>query len=123
MLGKARVVLVVLLFLAGAGISGLLWLQHHGEGDAAALTSQLCGEDAPDSGCGAVNRSVYSEVAGFPLALNPVAVTDWIDPDALNGAATAVVQVDADTPASISGSYCDRRIAPIGRPLESVSSR
>src|SRR5206468_2192455 len=41
------------------------------------------------------------KVAGFPLCLNPVAVTDWIDPESLTGAATAVIQVDADTPASI----------------------
>jgi uncharacterized membrane protein len=69
MLGKARVVLLVLLFLTAAGISGLLWLQHHGEGEATALTSQICGESTSgESGCGAVNQSAYSEVKGIPLA-------------------------------------------------------
>jgi protein-disulfide isomerase/uncharacterized membrane protein len=67
-MGKARVVLVVLLLLANASLSGLLWLQHHGEGQASALTSQICGEETSgDSGCGAVNRSAYSEVRGVPL--------------------------------------------------------
>ena len=39
--------------------------------------------------------------AGLPLELNLVPITDWIDPDELNGAAAAVIQVDAATPASI----------------------
>ena len=39
--------------------------------------------------------------AGLPLELNLVPFTDWIDPDYLNGAAAAVIQVDAETPASI----------------------
>lgn len=39
--------------------------------------------------------------AGLPLELNLVPVTDWIDPDDLNGAAVAVIQVDAATPASV----------------------
>ena len=42
-----------------------------------------------------------ARVDGFPLELAPVPVTDWIDPQALAGAAAAVIQVDADTPASI----------------------
>jgi protein-disulfide isomerase/uncharacterized membrane protein len=68
MMGKARFVLVVLLVLAGASLSGLLWLQHHGEGEATALASQICGEELnPDTGCGAVNQSAYSEVRGIPL--------------------------------------------------------
>ena len=41
---------------------------------------------------------VGARVAGFPLSLNIVPVTDWIDPEELSGAAAAVVQVDADTP-------------------------
>jgi len=40
-------------------------------------------------------------VAGFPLHLSIVPVTDWIDPQELSGAAAAVVQVDPDTPASV----------------------
>lgn len=44
---------------------------------------------------------VGSHASGFPLELNLVPVTDWIDPDDLNGAAAAVIQVDAATPASV----------------------
>jgi pilus assembly protein CpaE len=40
-------------------------------------------------------------VCGLPLELNLVPVTDWIDPDDLDGAAVAVIQVDASTPASV----------------------
>ena len=40
-------------------------------------------------------------IAGLPLELNLVPVTDWIDPDELNGAAAGVIQVDPGTPASI----------------------
>jgi pilus assembly protein CpaE len=39
--------------------------------------------------------------AGLPLELNLVPITDWIDPDELGGTAAAIIQVDADTPASI----------------------
>jgi pilus assembly protein CpaE len=39
--------------------------------------------------------------AGLALELNLVPFTDWIDPDELSGAAAAVIQVDAATPASI----------------------
>ncbi len=44
---------------------------------------------------------VEARIAGFPLNLSVVPVTDWIDPDELAGAAVAVVQVDPDTPSSI----------------------
>lgn len=40
-------------------------------------------------------------VMGMPLEINLVPVTDWIDPDNLNGATVAVVQVDAATPSSV----------------------
>jgi pilus assembly protein CpaE len=39
--------------------------------------------------------------AGLLLELNLVPVTDWIDPEDINGATAAVVQVDPSTPASI----------------------
>ena len=39
--------------------------------------------------------------ADFPLALNIVPVSDWIEPGRISGAAAAIVQVDADSPASI----------------------
>ena len=42
-----------------------------------------------------------ARVAGIPLSLNVIPVTDWIDPEELSGAAAGVIQVDPDTPASI----------------------
>jgi pilus assembly protein CpaE len=42
-----------------------------------------------------------ARVAGLPLQLSVVPVTDWIDPEDLSMAAAAVIQVDPDTPASI----------------------
>jgi pilus assembly protein CpaE len=44
---------------------------------------------------------VGARVAGLPLNLNLVPITDWIDPEDLATAVAAVVQVDPDTPASI----------------------
>ena len=44
---------------------------------------------------------IGARVAGWPIELHLVAVTDWIDASELSDAACAVVQVDADTPASI----------------------
>ena len=44
---------------------------------------------------------VGARVAGFPLSLNVLPVTDWIDPQEISSAAAAVVQVDPDTPSSI----------------------
>ena len=44
---------------------------------------------------------VGERVAGFPLSLNVMAVTDRIDPEELAGAAAAVVQVDVDSSASV----------------------
>ena len=57
------------LCLAGAAISGLLLLQHHGEGRAVAAVDQVCGDslDGP-SGCETVAQSSWSSIAGFPLA-------------------------------------------------------
>jgi pilus assembly protein CpaE len=40
-------------------------------------------------------------VAGIPLSLNVIPVTDWIDPAELSGATAGVIQVDADSPASV----------------------
>lgn len=61
-----RVVLVVVLALGGAAVSGLLLLQHHGEATAVSAVNQVCGEG--DSGCATVARSAYSELHGIPLA-------------------------------------------------------
>jgi len=44
---------------------------------------------------------VEARVADFPLSLNIVPVTDWIDPTELESAPAAVIQVDPDTAASI----------------------
>jgi pilus assembly protein CpaE len=44
---------------------------------------------------------VGARVAGCPLNLSIVPVTDWIDGEELDAAALGVIQVDADTPSSI----------------------
>ena len=44
---------------------------------------------------------VGTRIAGFPLALSIVPAGDQIDADALGGSAAAVIQVDADNPASV----------------------
>ena len=44
---------------------------------------------------------VGARVAGYPLSLNVIPVTDWIDPEEISAAAAAVIQVDPDTPSSI----------------------
>ena len=44
---------------------------------------------------------VAIRIAGFPLGINIVPTTDWINPQDLSGAAAAVVQVDADNATSI----------------------
>src|SRR5262245_230494 len=62
-----RLLAAALLCLVNAGVSGLLLLQHHGEGAAVAAVGQLCGE-GQDSGCATVARSPYSSVKGLPLA-------------------------------------------------------
>jgi protein-disulfide isomerase/uncharacterized membrane protein len=57
----------VLLCVAGAILSSLLLLQHHGEDRAVAAVNQVCG-DGTTSGCETVARSPYSALAGVPLA-------------------------------------------------------
>jgi pilus assembly protein CpaE len=44
---------------------------------------------------------IGTKVAGFPLHLSLIPVTDWIDPEELASASVAIIQVDPDTPASI----------------------
>jgi pilus assembly protein CpaE len=44
---------------------------------------------------------VNARVADFPLGLNVIPVTDWIDPEELKGAAAAIIQVDPGTPSSV----------------------
>ncbi len=67
--GVRRLVAALCLCLAGAAVSGLLLLQHHGEGRAVSAVDQVCGDsgDGP-SGCETVARSRWASVAGLPLA-------------------------------------------------------
>jgi len=44
---------------------------------------------------------VGARIAGFPLSLNVIPVTDWIDPEEIEAAAAVVIQVDPDTPSSV----------------------
>lgn len=44
---------------------------------------------------------VEARVAGFPLSLSIVPVSDWIDPSDVSDGAAAVVQVDPDSAASV----------------------
>jgi pilus assembly protein CpaE len=48
-----------------------------------------------------IGALVGARVAGHPLSLSIVPVTDWVDGEELDTAAVGVIQVDADTPASI----------------------
>lgn len=62
-----RVAAAIVLALAGAALSMLLLLEHHGESLGASTVQSICGEGA-SSGCETVARSAYSSVAGVPLA-------------------------------------------------------
>lgn len=62
-----RVAAALVICLVGAAVSGLLLMQHHGEGGAVSAVNQACG-DGQTSGCEEVARSSYSKVAGMPLA-------------------------------------------------------
>ena len=62
---RGRLAVAAGLALAAAMVSGILLLQHHGEPRALAAAEQVCG---PGSGCETVARSVYSRLAGLPLA-------------------------------------------------------
>ena len=62
-----RIVAALCLSLAGAAVSGLLLMQHHGEGPAVSAVNQACG-DGQTSGCEDVARSSWSRFAGLPVA-------------------------------------------------------
>lgn len=49
---------------------------------------------------GEAGALVDRQVAGFPVALNVVSGSDWIDGGSLAGIPAAVIQVDADNPSS-----------------------
>ena len=44
---------------------------------------------------------VNARIAGFPLSLNLLSETDFIDPEDLSAAAAALIQVDRDNPSSV----------------------
>ncbi len=62
-----RIAGALVLSLAGALVSGILLLQHHGEAGALSAVNQVCG-DGQTSGCETVARSSWSKVGGVPLA-------------------------------------------------------
>lgn len=64
---RRRILGAVALCLAGAALSALLLLQHHGETGAVAAVNEVCG-DGQTSGCETVAQSRWSRVGGLPLA-------------------------------------------------------
>jgi pilus assembly protein CpaE len=58
---------------------------------------------------------VSARIAGFPVSLNIFPVTDWIDPEELSTATAGVIQVDADSPASIK--RFEKLVQSVGTPL------
>jgi protein-disulfide isomerase/uncharacterized membrane protein len=77
----ARLALVALLALAGAGFAVVLLMHHHGE----QATESICSGDEGESGCDIVNRSPYSSVAGVPWAM--LGMTFYLSAAALTGIA------------------------------------
>lgn len=65
-----RLVAALCLCLAGATVSGLLLLQHHGEARAVSAVNQVCGEgeQGAASDCETVAASPWSSIAGLPVA-------------------------------------------------------
>src|SRR5215510_15004527 len=65
-ISRMRLLLLIAVAVVNAALSGLLLLQHHGEGRAVAALSQVCGQGA-ESGCDKVAQSRFSQVWGMPL--------------------------------------------------------
>ncbi len=66
---KLRIVVAVILCLAGAVVSGVLLGQHHGEAWAVSAVKGACGDSqSQTSGCEEVARSSWSSFAGIPVA-------------------------------------------------------
>jgi protein-disulfide isomerase/uncharacterized membrane protein len=65
-ISRLRLMLLVAVAVVNAGLSGLLLMQHHGEGRAVAALSQVCGQGA-ESGCDKVAQSRFSQMWGMPL--------------------------------------------------------
>jgi protein-disulfide isomerase/uncharacterized membrane protein len=68
--GVRRLAVALCLCLAGATVSALLLLQHHGEGRAVTAVNRVCGEgeEGAPSDCDAVAQSAWSSLGGFPVA-------------------------------------------------------
>ena len=64
---RGKIFLLILLFIFGATLSGLLHFKHHGGLPEGGIIDQTCGEDAHNS-CVKVLNSPYSSIAGIPLA-------------------------------------------------------
>lgn len=64
---RRSALLILLVALAGAVISGLLLLHHYNQAHDNALVSMMCGGEGK-SGCEAVDESAYSKFLGVPLA-------------------------------------------------------
>jgi protein-disulfide isomerase/uncharacterized membrane protein len=65
-ISRVRLLLLIAVCAVNAALSGLLLLQHHGEGRAVAAVSQVCGEGA-ESGCDKVAQSRFAQFRGMPL--------------------------------------------------------
>jgi protein-disulfide isomerase/uncharacterized membrane protein len=65
-MSRLRIALLIAVCVVNAALSGLLLLQHHGEGRAVAALSQVCGEGA-QSGCDKVAQSRFAQLRGLPL--------------------------------------------------------
>jgi protein-disulfide isomerase/uncharacterized membrane protein len=65
-ISRFRLLLLIAVTVVNAALSGLLLLQHHGEGRAVAALSQVCGQGA-ESGCDKVAQSRFAQVWGMPL--------------------------------------------------------
>ncbi|HEU4705523.1 MAG TPA: pilus assembly protein CpaE [Sphingomicrobium sp.] len=72
--------------------TGKSWRTHRREASVQLYLSGAEGDAA---------ELVSARIADFPLALNLLSETDWIDPEDLATAAAAVIQVDRDSPASV----------------------
>jgi len=62
-----RIIIAVCLCLAGAGVSGVLLAEHHGETWAESTVKGACSENQAD-GCEEVSQSEWSSFAGIPVA-------------------------------------------------------
>jgi protein-disulfide isomerase/uncharacterized membrane protein len=64
---QKRLTVALVCAILGAGLSGLLLFQHHGEATAVSAVNEMCG-DGTTSGCEQVARSSWSSLRGIPVA-------------------------------------------------------